>query len=176
VLDSNGSPGLALSRVAVRVELTRVALLDGTRLRGAWGDWPEPSELLAGVPDPLPPDLDRVPARLRPLLAADSEAAVLGWHGPHGPFALPGYWDATGWAQVPTVALRLGGALSAGPACLTVETSGTRPSSVRGLQLNGLGRARSDDATTRVTIAAERTVWWSGDDSGTLRTPVAPNA
>lgn len=169
-------PTLPLSRVALRIRLSRVALLDGDALVGSWGDWPEPSVLLSGTLDPAPPALDDVPPALRPLLTEPQDAAALGWPGPQGPLALPGRWDPAGLVRIPTAAMELAGALVAGPACVTVERSGSRLSSVRGLMLAGPGRARDNGTTAQICIQPERTVWWSGEDSATIRTPVAPNA
>ncbi len=166
VLD-HPSPGLALGRVALRVQIDRVALFERGRLRAAWGAWPEPSELLAGEPAAAQPDLEGVPARLRPLLEGADRRAVLGWQSPVGPLALPASWDPSGRARVPTAALALAGALSAGPACLTFETSRTRLTSVRGLMIAGTGRAGTAGATTSVAVDPARITWWSGEDSGT---------
>ncbi|HVE24648.1 MAG TPA: hypothetical protein VNC22_04560, partial [Sporichthya sp.] len=163
------SATLPLTRTALRIELTAVALLDAQGLHAHGGPWPEPTALLAGDLAARRPDLADVPPPLRSLLDADA-AAVLGWHTADGPAALPARWRGDGSVTVPPGALELVGALSAAPACLTVQRSGHRISSVRGLMLAGPGRARSGDGPSTVRIDADRVSWWSGEESGTVKT------
>ena len=177
------SPTLPLTRTAVRISLDRVALLGRSRVRRSWGNWPSPSTLLTGNLASLTgnlasaaPDLTGVPVRLHPLLRADDPAAVLGWSTTCGPVALPAHWDADGAIAVPTEAMTLSGALSAAPACLTVERSGSRISSVRGLLMAGPGRAREAGPSTTVTLAVERLTWWTGEDGGTVTRRVSRTA
>lgn len=165
------SPLLPLTRSALRIDLERVALLTPTKVLGSWGEWPASSTLLDGVLPPVRPDLTGVPEDLHALLTAPTSAAVLGWHTGAGPVALPGHWDPAGTLSVPAAALALTGALPGGPACLTVERSGARISSVRGLMLTGGGRARAEGNHATVTLDAERVTWWSGEDGGTVRSP-----
>jgi hypothetical protein len=168
------SPGLPLSRTAVRIRLDRVARVGRTQVHG-WGRWPAPSTLLTGDLTPAPPDLTGVPEPLRALLAIPEPGAVLGWHTSAGPVALPASWDPAGSIAVPAAALTLTGALSAGPACLTVERSRNRISSVRGLLLSGPGRARVVGDLATVSLDAERVTWWSGEDAGTVTRPGSHN-
>lgn len=175
VLD-DPSPGLPLSRTGVRITLTRVARLGRTRVLASWGTWPPASTLLAGELEPVRPELTGVPEPLHKLLASPEAGAALGWHTSSGPVALPATWDPAGSIAVPAAALALTGALSAGPACLTVERSNHRISSVRGLLLSGTGRARSEDSAATVSLAVERVTWWSGDESGTVTQRVSRSA
>jgi hypothetical protein len=163
------SPSLPLTRTGLRITLDRVAVLHPRHGPASWGRWPDPTTLLCGdlpgdAPDPAP-----LPAALRPLLAT-AGPAVLGWHTTDGPTALPARWHPAGAIEVPTGALELVGGLVAAPACLTVQRSRHRISSVRGVLLSGPGRARAGDAATTVRIAPERISWWSGEDTGTVNT------
>lgn len=159
------SPTLPLTRASIRITLTRVALVDARGVRASWGDWPSPSVLLDGSLDGRPPSLDGVPTR---SLLADGATAALGWQTADGPVALPARWSASGIATVPPGALELAGALAAAPACLTVQRSSNRISSVRGVLLSGHGRSRVTADGTAVAVDADRVTWWSGEDSGTV--------
>lgn len=170
------SPLLPLTRSALRIELERVALVARTKVLGSWGEWPASSTLLHGTLPPVPPDLTGVPSDLRTLLTTPTTGAVLGWHTAAGPVALPGHWDPAGSLCVPAAALALTGALPGGPACLTVERSGARISSVRGLLVTGAGRARADGNHATVTLDADRVTWWSGEDGGTVASPARRTA
>ncbi len=174
VLD-DPSPGLPLSRTGVRITLDRVARVGRTEVAG-WGSWPAPSTLLTGTLEPSPPNLAGVPEHLHALLTAPGAGAVLGWHTCAGPVALPATWDPAGSITLPAAALTLTGALSTGPACLTVERSRQRISSVRGLLLAGTGRARVEGDEATVSLEAQRVTWWSGEESGTVTRPVSSTA
>lgn len=169
LLREDPPPTLALSRVALRIDLHRIALMRDGRLLAAWGRWPKRSALLHGTPTPLPPDLRGVPDRAARRLRADTGTAVLGWIGPDGPNVLPAHWHAAGWAQVDATALELCGALPAGRASVTLESSRYRQDSKRGVLLIGAGRARRADDVAMVAIAAHRITWWRGAKTGTVR-------
>jgi hypothetical protein len=171
------APTLALSRVLVSIDVRRLALLDGWSVVATWGRWDASDLLLRGDPPAgHTPDLAAVPSPLRALLAHDAPV-VLGWESPSGPLALPARWrtgagaTGTGAFELATsgAALRLGGAASGGPACVTAERSGYRLSSKRGLILAGDGHARleGDGPAARVTLDARRTSWWMGEERHT---------
>jgi len=162
------APTLALSRVAVEMTITRVALLRERGVTAAWGRWPTASVLLTGSLDPPPALPRRLPGAVRDLLAEDTARAALGWSSPVGPVALPAMRSVDGLIHLGADALTLCGGLSAGRACLTVERSGHRLDSKRGFMLRGPGRARSTDGTAVVTIRQEHLVWWHGESGGTL--------
>ncbi|MGH9036733.1 MAG: pyridoxamine 5'-phosphate oxidase family protein, partial [Acidimicrobiia bacterium] len=163
------APTLALARVAVSVDITRLALLEGERVAATWGVWEHGEPLPSGSPlDVGPPDLSGVPSALRSFLAADDQPVVLGWQTPTGPLALPARWrGATGMAETSGAAMALAGAGPAGPACVTVDRSRYRLKHKRGLLLGGTGHARVEDGTASVAIEQDRLTWWDGEDTGT---------
>lgn len=169
VLRDDPSPALALTRVALRIDIDRVALMRDGRLLAAWGQWPKRSQLLDGTLAPRPPDLRGVPARATRRLRCDTETAALGWMGPGGPNVLPARWHAVGWAQVDATALELCGALPAGRASVTLEASRYRQDSKRGVLLIGAGRVRRADDVAMVAIESHRITWWRGAKAGTVR-------
>lgn len=168
------APTLALSRVLVSIDVRRLALLDGFDVLESWGRWDRSDHLLGGDP-PAAQGLDpagAVPAELRSLLADDAPV-VLGWSSPDGPLALPARWRTAGFGgaglETSAAALKLAGAASGGPACVTAERSKYRLKTKRGVLLAGDGHARADGATARVTVDVTRTTWWVGEDGGTRR-------
>lgn len=164
------APTLALSRVLVRIDIRRLALLDGPEVVEHWGRWPGTDLLLHGAPPPVPaPDLTPLPADLRPLLGDDA-AVILGWQSLAGaPLALPARWRTgpAGHLETSAEALVLAGAASAGPACVTAERSGHRLNTKRGVLLRGDGHVRRDGATARVALDADRVTWWTGEQKAT---------
>ncbi len=163
------APTLALSRVAVSVEITRVALLEGERVVASWGAWEDCQLLLHGEPLSIPrPDLSGAPPALRSFLAADDRPAVLGWQTLTGPVAVPARWrGAAGLVEASAAALALAGAGSAAPACLTVDRSRYRLKHKQGLLLAGTGHARVQNGTAQVAIQQERLTWWDGEETAT---------
>jgi hypothetical protein len=169
VLRANPSPSLPLTRVAVRLDLDRVALVCDGRLLASWGNWPRRSVLLAGHGTPAVPDARGLPATAARRLRRDDAAAVIGWLGPTGPNVLPAHWFADGWAQADPATLELCGALPAGRASLTLESSRSSLDSKRGVLLVGPGRIRRDGDTAHLAIDARRITWWRGAEAGTVR-------
>jgi hypothetical protein len=166
ILEDRQAPTLPLTRVAVAISLSRVALLEGHSVAAAWGSW-EPRELLLhGTPDERPPDLTAVPSELHAFLAAN-EPVVLGWQSLSGPMALPARWRG-GTAETSGAAMVLAGAASAGPACLTADRWGYRLKHKQGILLAGHGRARLEGERAQVAVTQERVTWWVGDESGTV--------
>ncbi|MGH9041353.1 MAG: pyridoxamine 5'-phosphate oxidase family protein [Acidimicrobiia bacterium] len=163
------APTLVLSRVAVSIEITRVALLQGHRVLAHWGRWPDVDRLLPGTPNRTdPPDVSGAPPALRSFLAGRDRPGVLGWQTPAGPVALPAWWRReTGEAEVSAAALVLAGAGPEAPACLTVDRSRYRSRHQQGVLLAGTGHVRVEDGVARVALAQERLTWWDGEDSGT---------
>jgi hypothetical protein len=166
VVRDHPAPTLALSRLGIRLRVRRAALFEGGELLATWKNWPSPAALLPGELSPCPPDLHDLPAGVADLLRHRQDDAVLGWHSPLGAVALPARWHPGGHLHVSTAAMALTGALVAGPACLTVVDGARTGRTIRGVLLRGEGRARDHGATTEVTVAARRTVWWSGTRSG----------
>ncbi|MGQ0466563.1 MAG: hypothetical protein ACT4QG_14715 [Sporichthyaceae bacterium] len=169
VRDSEAPAALPVSRVLIRVDVKRAALVSGDRVLDTWGKWGGRSVLLPGALDPAPPSLRGLPARLHPYLLQDTENAVLGWAGPKGPAVLPARWHASGSVEVGAEVLSLSGALPAGRASVTVETSKTRLNNKRGVLLIGPARARGGEATAQVVVAPRRLSWWRGAEAGTIR-------
>ena len=168
VLRDAASPTLPLSRAALRIDITRVALLRGDRLVAAWGHWGPGSRLLHGDLEPETPRLRGVPQRLHRFLDRDAAFAALGWRGPAGPIVLPARRQATGRIRTSAAALELCGALPAGRASLTVESSRHRLDSKRGLLLVGDARVRGKGEVAEVSIRQQRLTWWHGSDTGTI--------
>jgi hypothetical protein len=163
------APTLALARVAVSVDITRLALLEGERVAATWGEWEHRELRLPGAPlDVGPPDLTGVPRALGSFLAADDQPVVLGWQTPSGPVALPARWQgATGLAETSGAAMALAGAGSAGPACVTVDRSRYRLKHKQGVLLAGTGHAWIGGGRASVAIEQERLTWWDGEETGT---------
>jgi hypothetical protein len=166
ILEDRQAPTLPLTRVAVAITLSRVALLESHSVAAAWGSW-EPRELLLhGTPDERPPDLTAVPSELHAFLAAN-EPVVLGWQSFSGPMALPARWRG-GTAETSGAAMVLAGAASAGPACLTADRWGYRLERKQGILLSGHGQARLEGERAQVAVTQERVTWWVGDESRTV--------
>ncbi|MGH8974172.1 MAG: pyridoxamine 5'-phosphate oxidase family protein [Acidimicrobiia bacterium] len=164
------APTLALSRVAVSIDVTRLALLEGEAVLSAWGRWDDQDLLLQGpVPDGGPPDLGPVPARIRTLLL-DAAPVVVGWQSFSGPLAVPARWRAgRGVAETSAQALVLAGAGTAGSACLTAERSRHRLKHKEGILLRGAARTRRHGGVAEVAITPERVTWWVGEETRTFR-------
>jgi hypothetical protein len=103
---------------------------------------------------------------------------VLGWESPSGPLALPARWrtgdnagSGRGASELATSgdALRLAGAASGGPACVTAERSRYRLKTKQGILLTGDGHARlaGGGPAARVAFDTRRTTWWSGEEQQT---------
>lgn len=168
ILEDRQAPTLPLTRVAVAIDVSRVALLEGRAVVGAWGDWERRELLLHGTLDEeRPPDLAAVPPGLRPFLAGADLPVVLGWQSSSGPVALPARWRGA-MAETSGAAMVLAGAGSASPACITSDRSGYRLKHKQGILLAGHGRARLDGETATVTVEQERLTWWVGDESATV--------
>lgn len=125
----------------------RVAVLDGGRLVGAWGDWPGS------------PDADTDPWE------GDGIDAVVGWQAESGPLALPGRWDPEEEAAtVPPVLVTLAGLPESSAACVVADQYGAPgPAAKSGVLLRGTGE-REDN---RFTIDTERVTAWDGIESST---------
>lgn len=101
---------------------------------------------------------------------ASGEDVVLGWTRADGtPLALPARWvDDT--ALVSRSLADALGAVDASPACVTVdETTAPGPMGKQGLLLRGDGRAEVDGDVLRVRVDVDRTTWWDGTDTGTVK-------
>jgi hypothetical protein len=166
ILEDRQAPTLPLTRVAVAISLSRVALLESHSVAAAWGSWEPRQLLLHGTPDERPPDLSAVPSQLHLFLAA-GEPVVLGWQSFSGPLVLPARWRS-GTAETSGPAMVLAGAASAGPACLTADRWGYRLKRKQGILLSGHGQARLEGETARVAVEQTRVTWWLGDRSRTV--------
>lgn len=127
----------------------RLAVLDGGRLVGAWGDWPGANAA----------DKDAKPWE------GDGIDAVVGWQAESGPVAVPARWDPESEAAtVPPVLVTLAGLPESSPACVTADQYGAPgPAAKSGVLLRGTGE-RHDD---RIRIDAERVTAWDGIESST---------
>jgi hypothetical protein len=135
-------------RILIRLTPTRTALLDGTRVTVAEGDWP-------GL----------VPADPGPPLAGTTDATV-GWLAPDGPLALPARTDGA-TASVPPALAALAALPDDAPACLVTDAyNDAGPAAKTGTLLRGTGRLRPDGTAT---FDVERTTTWDG-----IRTTTTP--
>jgi hypothetical protein len=108
------------------------------------------------------------PAAAARLARRDGDV-VVGWMAGDGPVALPAAWDsAAGIAHVSRDIARFAGVRGSAPACVAFDAADRRrPTGKRGLMLRGTGRARVREATTEVTVDAERASWFVGFETGT---------
>ena len=135
-------------RVLVRLRPTRAALLDGTAVRAAVGDWPG-----------RPPETTGEALR-------GTRYAVVGWLGPDGPVALPARWDEQ-CAYVPAAAASLAGLPREAPACVVVDDYGRPgPAAKSGRLLRGTGRLDGDG---RASIEIRKITSWDGVETATRR-------
>jgi hypothetical protein len=163
------TPTLPLSRVIVAIDVTHAAVVDGPELVATWGGW-EPVKLLMhdNPPDPCPPELTTLPARLGRLLSTETDVA-LGWSTLSGPSTLPGRWK-DGTVEVSPDVMELTAARMSGPACITFSRSGPKLNDKYGLVLAGRGSACLRDGMAVATIDCDRVTWWRGDTIQTIRT------
>jgi hypothetical protein len=166
VIRSRPTPTLPISRLAVAVDITRVALLDRGTVIARWGPWdPGTASFDNTVPEGRPPNLDLLPHDLRRLLAAERKV-VLGWQSPAGPITVPAHWHGA-LAETSRSAIELAGADSSSPACITADRSGRRLNKKRGVLLSGAGQAHLHGETVTVAIDWRRITWWVGDKTTT---------
>ena len=144
-----GKTGVPSRRTLLALEPRRVALVDGGRLAGAWGDWPGPR-----VVDPAG------------TWTGEGVDAVVGWETAAGPVALPARWDADGSvASIPPGLAELAGLTHEAPACVVSDEYGRPgPAAKSGVLLRGQGR-RSGGA---VHLDTERVTAWDGVETSTV--------
>jgi transcriptional regulator with XRE-family HTH domain len=162
---------LPVGNVPIAVKVTRVMLLEGWRVVATWGEWRSRDGLLDGAAPPArPPDVDRLPHRLRGLVESRHRAAVLGWDSASGPLALPALWDGgTGVVETSAEAMGLAGAGSQSRACVTVDRWGHRLKARQGVVVMGSAEARVGGEKAYAVVDQERLTYWRGrNDNGTI--------
>jgi len=178
-------------RVFAEIRIERSAVLEGGRVRSAWGEW---GDAVEGVDrfratrtgDPV---LDRVPE----AGVGDAGQGVLGIETPGGPVALPVRWAAEGgglYAVLERDALALAGAKGAPRIAMEIDRPSTwRARAMVGAMVRGDGEIAvvselSSGATSATRIARRSglkaddvalmrvrpriVVWWRGWSSGTV--------
>jgi hypothetical protein len=187
-------------RVFVEVELTAGRLLRQNGTVGAgWGAWPGGAGYRGGyraLPRRRPLDR-RVPAEVRGSLGSEGEGA-LAVEANGCLTALPARWRRSGGegafeAVTPAAFAELTGGSGEDPASLTIDrASAWRASEMRGILVQGTGRAFAPEATVQgraslrrrlerhdlrrwegrpvvlVRLRPDRLVWWQGWTSGTV--------
>lgn len=159
--------------VLLAVRPSAVALVEGTGLAAAEGDWPgtrvAPDGGSGDAHGPEP-DLAGVPGEAAGLLGDDGEC-VVGWASARGPVGLPGRWDAS--RRAATVAPELFGLAALdrrGPACVVLDrVEEHHPEAKHGILLRGPGVASPAAGGVEVRVAPERVTWWRGSDVDTRK-------
>ena len=158
-------------RVAISVEVDRVALVDETSVLHLDGDWAAPAERATDdrIGDAPPIDLTEVPADIA-VMADSSERVAIGWRGSDGPVVLPGRWSAErNLVTVAAAAFDAARAELVGPTSLTFDSiAGTSLDSKRGMTIRGEGCGQRSGSTVEISVAAERISYWNGAERGSV--------
>lgn len=164
---------LPTHRVVVALHPTHWIDLHGADVVAAAGAWTRDGiDLVPGdAPARHPVPSAALPAAVRDVALADSDAAWLGLLTADGPAVLPGRWDPE--ASTITVAADALARLGAPPplsACVTLDaTEGHRPDDKVGVMLRGRAHLVDvADGAARLQMVTDRLTYWDGFETDTV--------